>query len=131
MKERYERIRNLRAAWSLRKNSTESDIGIVTRELLKTSGAIDQVTSNLGSHENFIHRFQDFSFRYLVGMVELKNAMLEKMNLLQSKQMAEARKEKICEIIEDKLKLEIETTQSATDLRTVLELLVNSNNSSG
>lgn len=131
MKERYERIEKLRAAWNLRKNSTESEIRIVSRDLLVTTDAIDQVTNKLATTENSMQHFQDISFRYLVGMVDLRNKMLQTRSGLQTKRLAEASNERMCEIIEDKLNQEIKATQSAADLREILELLVRLDKGSG
>ncbi len=124
MKERYQRIKNLRAAWTYRKTLSETKLGLLSQEIIQASSDINQVAGKLNRLSQHDIMFQDLSFRHLLSKTKVKEGLLDRQKALLKERFDEAKNERMCELVEGKLKIEIETQRSSSELNLILEVLV-------
>ena len=124
MKERYQRIKNLRAAWAYQKRQSETKLGLLSQEIIQASNDINRVAGKLNQLSQHDISFQDLSFRHLLSKTKVKEGLLDQQKALLEERFDEAKNERMCELVEGKLKIEIETQRSSLELNSILEVLV-------
>ena len=131
MDHRYQRHKKLRAVWKSQKNSTEKRLIEIASELAALSEATDRITSMVHKQDALGFLLQHVSLAYLMRLENSRQDILIRQKQLQSQHLFQAKKEKSCELIGEKIKVEIKTSGSAAELNAILELIVRSNKAAG
>lgn len=121
MKDRFNRIRNLRSAYEQKKAMTEIRLVRANSELQALSNNIDEIKVQLSQPSEMQFHFHDLTMKYLVALTVLKEKMAIEVDSLKVRLLKDQMSVLASAKIENRIKNDIDVQVLVAQLQETLE----------